>query len=355
MSLTKTELGQQLFGRRAAQAARQARVTGSSSAGTGGGVSQGGSTVRYGTAASDSADGYVSVLLDGNAAGNEVSFATSAPVKKGDRVKLVWDAGGSYVLYAIDTLAGQVAEGVTGADMEYALSDSGTVPPSSGWGTEPKVPEAGQFLWQRMVVTTPGGKVTKDPQVVTGGKGEGGITPTAVVEEWYLSDSQTEQVGGNWSTVQPAGVSGKYIWMRTSIAWSDGTVTYGETVLANALNQSLQQYEVLSAELQQNVDNITIQLNAVSETAQVGADLDSDVRGFFTFDYSENDPTLTIGASNSPMVMKQTNTRQVYEYNGSPVLTIDGENQRIASAKVLLGRYEWQGADTDNLRLVYVG
>ena len=57
-----------------------------------------------------------------------------------------------------------------------------------------------------------------------------------IVEQYYLSTSDTTQSGGSWSTDQPIWESSKYIWTRSKITWTDGTVSYTEPVLAQAIN-----------------------------------------------------------------------------------------------------------------------
>lgn len=63
-----------------------------------------------------------------------------------------------------------------------------------------------------------------------------GTGVSAVVEEYYLSTSQTSQSGGSWSTAQPAWAEGKYIWTRSKVTWTDGTTSYTQPVLAKAIN-----------------------------------------------------------------------------------------------------------------------
>lgn len=70
----------------------------------------------------------------------------------------------------------------------------------------------------------------------TGQTGAQGKGTSAVVEQYYLSTSNTTQTGGSWSTAQPTWSSGKYIWTRTKVTWTDGTVTYTDPILAKAIN-----------------------------------------------------------------------------------------------------------------------
>lgn len=67
-------------------------------------------------------------------------------------------------------------------------------------------------------------------------KGTDGTGVTNIVEQYYLSTSETTQTGGSWSTAQPEWEEGKYIWTRSRITWTDGTTTFTTPVLAKALN-----------------------------------------------------------------------------------------------------------------------
>lgn len=53
-----------------------------------------------------------------------------------------------------------------------------------------------------------------------------GDTIVSAVEEFYLSTSPTELLGGNWSNTQPTWVDGTYIWRRTFVEHGNGTTEY---------------------------------------------------------------------------------------------------------------------------------
>ncbi|OKY84359.1 MAG: hypothetical protein BHV69_10080 [Bacteroidales bacterium 52_46] len=52
-------------------------------------------------------------------------------------------------------------------------------------------------------------------------------TPT---EMFYLSTSNTELAGGNWSFNKPAATAGRYLWTRTELLYGDGTVELTEPI-----------------------------------------------------------------------------------------------------------------------------
>lgn len=54
---------------------------------------------------------------------------------------------------------------------------------------------------------------------------------TKVYNEYYISTSKTEQVGGTWSTTAPTNVlEGSYLWIRTVYTKADGTSSTGDAV-----------------------------------------------------------------------------------------------------------------------------
>lgn len=77
-----------------------------------------------------------------------------------------------------------------------------------------------------------------DPSIYKWSKiqGEDGIYEVSSVDQYYLSTSNEECVGGEWSEEIPDWKSGKYIWKRRKITWSDGSVTYTDPVLDKSMN-----------------------------------------------------------------------------------------------------------------------
>lgn len=71
-----------------------------------------------------------------------------------------------------------------------------------------------------------------------GAKGDAGIGVMGVMEQYYLSTSNTTQSGGSWSTNQPEWSEGKYLWTRSRVRWTDNTVTFTNPVLAKAINKA---------------------------------------------------------------------------------------------------------------------
>lgn len=76
------------------------------------------------------------------------------------------------------------------------------------------------------------------PQGNPGSTGPQGVSVTAIKDQWYKSTSNTAQTGGSWSDTQPNWESGKYIWTRSHITFSNGSTTTTNPVLANAINNA---------------------------------------------------------------------------------------------------------------------
>lgn len=145
-------------------------------------------------------------------------------------------------------------------DVMYALSNSSTEAPTTGWSTTAPNWENGKYMWQKTVITY-GDGTTEETSVTcitgaTGEKGENGKDGTdgkdgadgqkgdtgtgvkEIIEQYYLSTSNTTQTGGSWKTTQDTWSKGKYIWTRNKITWTDDTVSYTIPILATGLNNA---------------------------------------------------------------------------------------------------------------------
>lgn len=79
------------------------------------------------------------------------------------------------------------------------------------------------------------------PMGPTGPQGQNGADGVGVLnvrEQYYLSTSDVAPTGGSWSTTQPQWVSGKYIWTRSEITWTNYLTTTTQPVLAQAINEA---------------------------------------------------------------------------------------------------------------------
>lgn len=136
---------------------------------------------------------------------------------------------------------------VVSADVQYGLSDSPTVQPTT-WGTTALWAQ-GKHLWTRVKMELADGTIEyTTPRRIAN---ESGIGAAEVIEQYYLSTSSTTQTGGYWSNTQPVWVSGRYYWTRSRIKWSNGTYTYTDPVLARGLTSGNQSTDNLDNSLTQ--------------------------------------------------------------------------------------------------------
>lgn len=136
---------------------------------------------------------------------------------------------------------------VVSADVQYGLSDSSTVQPTT-WSTTALWAQ-GKHLWTRVKMELADGTIEyTTPRRIAN---ESGIGSAEVIEQYYLSTSSTTQTGGYWSNMQPVWVSGRYYWTRSRIKWSNGTYTYTDPVLARGLTSGNQSTDNLDNSLTQ--------------------------------------------------------------------------------------------------------
>jgi len=119
---------------------------------------------------------------------------------------------------------GTSGKGVKSIVEQYYLSTSQTSLTGGSWSTTPPTWEKGKYIWTRSVITyTDDSTTTTDPISVTGGAGENGLGVKSVDVFYYLSSSSSELIGGEWSTIAPTWVNGKYMWSKTKTTYTDDT------------------------------------------------------------------------------------------------------------------------------------
>lgn len=141
-----------------------------------------------------------------------------------------------------------VSPTVSSTKIEYQQSSGGTNPPTGTWSSSAPSATAGYYMWTKTTVTYSDGKTAVSYSVSkngsNGAKGDPGETGAtgkgvkSIVPQYYLSTSNSTQAGGSWSNTEPTWASGKYIWTRSYITWSDNTTSTTTPVLANALNSA---------------------------------------------------------------------------------------------------------------------
>lgn len=103
----------------------------------------------------------------------------------------------------------------------------------------PEVPvptEIDPYVWRYQLTTYTDGSTVRSNKEIVSVIGRDGVGIEQIIEQYYLSTSNQEQIGGEWSTEQPAWESGLYIWTRTVVTWTNGNVTETDPMLAKAIN-----------------------------------------------------------------------------------------------------------------------
>lgn len=142
----------------------------------------------------------------------------------------------------------------TAMELEYKLSTSASDPYAGDtlpqdpteedldeyWSSiAPALENTSQYLWQRARVTyvdagvfrgTPSciSTITERVEVAT--------NLANLSNEYYLSTSRTELAGGAWSASVPSLSPGHYIWTRIRMETTDGSSSYSDPMLHDALN-----------------------------------------------------------------------------------------------------------------------
>lgn len=101
------------------------------------------------------------------------------------------------------------------------------------WTTSSPKWEEGSYIWSRTKITNADNTVSYSDPVCIIGQGIKSIT-----EQYYLSTSEVEPTNGDWGNAQPAWSSGRYIWTRSFITWSDNTTSTTDPTLAHAINDA---------------------------------------------------------------------------------------------------------------------
>ena len=190
-----------------------------------------------------------------------------------------------------------VSKTVKEVQVMYALSNSATEAPTSGWSVEAPEWQEGKYMWQKTVTTFSDdtqeesqatciqgakgqdgkdGANGKDGVDGTNGRGGAdGLGISAIETQYYLSNSETELTGGTWKETQDKWSKGKYIWTRSKITWSDDSITYTEPIVAEGLNtanenadsanEGTKEVTTKMSEVEKTVEGIT---NTVNETTE---------------------------------------------------------------------------------------
>lgn len=98
-----------------------------------------------------------------------------------------------------DYIDNATGNAITSVDVEYALGDSPTEAPQTGWSTTAPEWQAGKYMWQRTKTTTPKGSSYSEPTCIQGAKGDQGIPGTngADGKTYYLHIAYANSADGS--------------------------------------------------------------------------------------------------------------------------------------------------------------
>ena len=116
----------------------------------------------------------------------------------------------------------QVGVGISNTDLEYAESTSQTTAPTEGWQTTAPKWRKGYYIWSRThIYYTDGNEKVSTPMCLSVAR-----SIDRIEECYYSSTSSTAITGGAWvKGKSPTWVSGRYIWTKSVIYYTDGTST----------------------------------------------------------------------------------------------------------------------------------
>ncbi len=134
--------------------------------------------------------------------------------------------------------------------VDYAISDSGTVPPDN-WSENIPSLQPGKYLWTRTVteysdgessiaygVSYQGENGTNGTDGINGTDGTDGIGIVSSNVDYQVSDSGVTPPTGNWSDAVPDMEPGQFLWTRTQFTYTDGDVTTSYSVSYQGENGS---------------------------------------------------------------------------------------------------------------------
>lgn len=125
--------------------------------------------------------------------------------------------------------------------------------------------------------TATGADITVNGTTVHLENGDDGVGLTSITEQWYLSTSEEEPTGGEWSGDQPTWSEGRHIWSRYLVTWDDGTTETTTPTLASALNSA----SAAAATAQQTADQANAGLTGKADNDAV-ASLGGTLASFMT-------------------------------------------------------------------------
>ena len=139
-----------------------------------------------------------------------------------------------------DGIAGKDGVGIKTTVIEYVVSTSAIVRPTSGWSTTiPSVP-AGQYLWTRTTWTYTDNTTEQGYSVARQGSngqngtngvdGDDGVGISTTIIEYNKSTNSTTPPSTGWTSTIPSISGGQYLWTRVTLNYTNGQKAESYTV-----------------------------------------------------------------------------------------------------------------------------
>ena len=159
--------------------------------------------------------------------------------------------------------------------------------------------------------------LSDDVDSIEGLVGDGDESGITISTQYYLSTSNAEQVGGEWSDTLPAYVEGRYYWTKTITTYADGS-------------------EVESTPILDIASQMTAETNAVATATD--QHFWSDSTGAYV---TKSNKSLTSGYA-----MKITTNGLLQTYNGNNLMSLTGSGLSLyqSDGSTLMATYSSGGA-----------
>ena len=123
------------------------------------------------------------------------------------------------------------------------------------------------YLWIKKTTSYSDG-TSSDEYAVTknGNTGSVGVgIKDDPIREYYLSTSKTDLTGGDWSESKPQASTGKFIWTRYKITYTDLHIGYTKPIYDDALDKVYEISATNKSSIEQLNGSITLLVNRTSE------------------------------------------------------------------------------------------
>lgn len=196
---------------------------------------------------------------------------------------------------------------VTSMEQQFYSSNSATSLSGGTWGTKQPAWTQGKFIWSRQYVKYGDGSTAYLPSVngvcitgntgangTNGTNGTNGVSVNSVVAQYYSHTSSTAAPSSSssaWTTTMPTVQTGRYIWFRQRITYSDNQVSYTTPYCMTKTVGDIAQQKV-DAQTQQSI------FNKLTNNGKVqGIFLDSNGRIYINAQFMSIDTLSAISAN----------------------------------------------------------